>query len=87
MAAFAKPGVCSHHQRGYIVGLMHRLELDHRRFTLMHRRVFAAAGLGEPPVDRPVDPFLATLTPAQAGHLIDALEADLPEGEEDDDED
>ncbi len=73
-------------QHAKVRGLMSRLELPTRQTTLMHRIPFRAAGLAEPPVDRPLEPLLQALSFAQASALIGALQRQLGI-EDDDDED
>ena len=72
-------------QHAKIRALMNRLELQTRKTTLMHCIPFRAAGLPDPPVDRPLDPIVQKLSMSQASALIDALMKQG--GYEDDDDD
>lgn len=74
-------------QHAKIRSLLSRLELPTGNTTLMHCIPFRAAGLSDPPVDRPLEPMMAALTFAQASALIKALYRQLGMGGDDDDDD
>lgn len=74
-------------QYALIYTLLGKAELPARRTTLLHRIPFRAAGLPDPPVDRPIEPILQALTFAQASALINALKRQAGVEDDDDDED
>lgn len=88
MANTTKPSTAE--QRGFIVTLFKRNELQTGRFTLMHRIPFRAAKLPEPPGDGPIEPHLQALSCEEASRLIVALKAQAgiedDEGEGDDEQ-
>jgi hypothetical protein len=65
-----KPAASTQHQRGEIVRLMRRAELDHRRITLMHRRI----GVPDSFMDRPVDEWMSSLSMEAANGVIKTLQ-------------
>lgn len=58
------------HQRGEIVRLMKRAELDTRRITLMHRRI----GVPDQFMDRPIDEWMSSLSLDAANGVIKTLQ-------------
>lgn len=65
------------HQRLFIRTQMGRLELDTRRWTLFHRRLWTAAHLPEPGLGTDVDAHLCALTRTQASALIEVLRKEI----------
>lgn len=59
------------HQRGEIVRLMRKAELDTRRITLMHRRI----GVADSWMDRNVDEWMCSLSVDAANGVIMTLQA------------
>jgi hypothetical protein len=58
------------HQRGEIVRLMRRAELDTKRITLMHRRL----GVPDQFLDRPIDEWMSSLSLDAANGVIKTLQ-------------
>lgn len=58
------------YQRGEIIKLMKRAELDTRRITLMHRRI----GVADSFIDRPVDEWMSSLSLDAANGVIKTLQ-------------
>lgn len=58
------------HQRGEIVRLMKQAEFDHRRVTLMHRRL----GVPDQFMDRPIDEWMSSLSLDAANGVIKTLQ-------------
>lgn len=77
-------GSITSHQRLYLRSLMIDAELSTVRFSYMHRKPFADAGLPEPPMDADVDAHLCTLDKEQGSRLIKALKSFA--GHDDDEE-
>lgn len=58
------------HQRGEIVRLLKMAEFDHRRITLMHRRI----GVPDQFMDRPIDEWMSSLSLDAANGVIKTLQ-------------
>lgn len=64
------PYQSTQHQRGEIVRLMRRAELDTHRITLMHRRI----GVADQWIDRPIDEWMCSLSLDAANGVIKTLQ-------------
>lgn len=64
------PAKSTQAQRGEIVRLMRKAELDTRRITLMHRRL----GVADSWMDRNVDEWMCSLTVDAANGVIKTLQ-------------
>lgn len=70
MSEVSAPAKSTQHQRGEIVRLMRKAELDTRRITLMHRRI----GVPDQFMDRPVDEWMCSLSLDAANGVIKTLQ-------------
>jgi len=73
LSAANAPKKSTQYQRGEIVRLLKAAEFDHRRITLMHRRI----GVPDQFMDRPVDEWMSALSLDAANGVIKTLQGML----------